>query len=200
MATIAATTGCLKKVLLRGILKSKGGVTMENKNTIAALRQKHGLTQDELAAKLYVTRQAVSRWENGETSPSAETLMELSKLFGVSINTLLGTPGEWCDEAPVSENELIARLIKEFNALGIADMHEVTELHKLPGDYINLESRLPNGEMGRILDDNKMYYGNQICRPGSSRCYGLAADEHQLAVFEYGDNGSDSVLVVWKRL
>ena len=173
---------------------------MNDQNPIRALRLLKGLSQDEVAEKVYVTRQAVSRWENGETSPSAETLMELSKLFGVSINTLLGTPGEWCDEVPVPEDVLIARLIKEFNALGIADMHEVTELHKLPGDYINLESRLPNGEMGRILDDNKMYYGNQICRPGSSRCYGLAADEHQLAVFEYGDNGSDSVIVVWKRL
>ena len=39
-----------------------------------------------------------------------------------------------------------------------------------------------------------------LFQKGSSRCYGLAADEHQLAVFEYGDNGSDSVLMVWKRL
>ncbi|MBR4887915.1 MAG: helix-turn-helix transcriptional regulator [Clostridia bacterium] len=173
---------------------------MEIKNAIAALRQKHGLTQDELAEKLFVTRQAVSRWETDETTPSADTLMELSKLFGVSINALLGTPGEWCDETPVPEDVLVARLIREFNSLGIEDMHEVAELHKLPGDYINLESRLPNGQIARILDDSKMYYGNQICRPGSDRCYGLAADETQLAVFEYGNNGSDSVLVVWKRL
>ena len=173
---------------------------MEGKNIIQMLRQKRGMTQDDLAQKLYVTRQAVSRWETGETSPSADTLMELSKLFGVSINTLLGTPGAWCSETPLPEDVLVARLIREFNALGIEDMHEVTELHKLKGDYINLETRLPNGETARILEDDKMYYGNQICRPGSSRCYGLAADEHQLAVFEYGDNGSDSVLVVWKRL
>ena len=50
------------------------------------------MSQDELAEKVYVTRQAVSRWENGETTPNTETLKRLSKLFDVSINTLLGSP------------------------------------------------------------------------------------------------------------
>ena len=44
--------------------------------------------------KVYVTRQAVSRWENGETVPNTETLKLLSGFFGVSINTLLGSPRE----------------------------------------------------------------------------------------------------------
>ena len=61
---------------------------------ILELRTKHGLSQDELAGKVFVTRQAVSRWETGETTPNIETLKLLSKLFGVSINTLLGSPRE----------------------------------------------------------------------------------------------------------
>ncbi|MBO5366152.1 MAG: helix-turn-helix domain-containing protein, partial [Peptococcaceae bacterium] len=65
---------------------------METKDVILELRTKHGLSQDELAEKLYVTRQAVSRWENGETVPNTETLKLLSKLFDISINTLLGSP------------------------------------------------------------------------------------------------------------
>lgn len=65
---------------------------METKNIIFELRTNNGLSQDELAEKLYVTRQAVSRWENGETVPGTETLKLLSKLFDVSINTLLGSP------------------------------------------------------------------------------------------------------------
>ena len=65
---------------------------METKNVLLALRTEKGLSQDELAEKLFVTRQAVSRWENGETTPNVETLKLLSKFFGVSINTLLGTP------------------------------------------------------------------------------------------------------------
>ncbi|MBR3786645.1 MAG: helix-turn-helix domain-containing protein [Firmicutes bacterium] len=65
---------------------------METKDIILELRTKAGLSQDELAEKVFVTRQAVSRWENGETTPNTETLKLLSKLFDVSINTLLGSP------------------------------------------------------------------------------------------------------------
>ena len=55
-------------------------------------RNKAGLSQMELANQLGVSRQAVSRWETGETVPNTETLKLLSALFDVSINTLLGTP------------------------------------------------------------------------------------------------------------
>ena len=65
---------------------------METKQIIAELRAKNGMSQDELAGKVFVTRQAVSRWETGETTPNPETLKLLSALFGVSINTLLGSP------------------------------------------------------------------------------------------------------------
>lgn len=65
---------------------------METKNVIFELRTKMGLSQEELAEKVFVTRQAVSRWETGDTVPNTETLKLLSKLFDVSINTLLGSP------------------------------------------------------------------------------------------------------------
>ena len=65
---------------------------MESKDIIAELRSQKGFSQDELAEKVFVTRQAVSRWENGETVPNTETLKLLSKVFDVSINTLLGSP------------------------------------------------------------------------------------------------------------
>ena len=65
---------------------------METKEILYDLRTKHGLSQDELAEKLFVTRQAVSRWENGETVPNTDTLKLLSGLYNVSINTLLGAP------------------------------------------------------------------------------------------------------------
>ena len=65
---------------------------MSTQEVIYGLRTKNGLSQDELAEKVFVTRQAVSRWENGETVPNTETLKLLSNLFGVSINTLLGSP------------------------------------------------------------------------------------------------------------
>ncbi|MBE6993100.1 MAG: helix-turn-helix domain-containing protein [Ruminococcaceae bacterium] len=65
---------------------------METKDVILQLRTQKGLSQDELAEKIFVTRQAVSRWETGETVPNTETLKLLSNYFNVSINTLLGSP------------------------------------------------------------------------------------------------------------
>lgn len=67
---------------------------MEIKDILFELRTKNGFSQEELAEKVYISRQAVSRWENGETIPNVETLKLLSKLFNVSINTLLGSPRE----------------------------------------------------------------------------------------------------------
>ena len=65
---------------------------MNTKDVLYELRTKNGLSQDEQAQKVFVTRKAVSRWETGETVPNTETLKLLSNLFGVSINTLLGSP------------------------------------------------------------------------------------------------------------
>ena len=65
---------------------------MTTKDVLLELRTKKGLSQDALAEKIFVTRQAVSRWENGETIPNTETLKLLSAFFDVSINTLLGSP------------------------------------------------------------------------------------------------------------
>ena len=65
---------------------------METKDILLQLRTEKGLSQEELAGRVFVTRQAVSRWENGETTPGTETLKLLSKEFDVSINTLLGVP------------------------------------------------------------------------------------------------------------
>ena len=65
---------------------------METKDILRSLREKNNLTQDQMAERLMVTRQAVSRWENGDTQPNTDTLRILSKEFNVSINTLLGSP------------------------------------------------------------------------------------------------------------
>ena len=65
---------------------------MKTKDILLELRTKHDLSQEGLAEKVFVTRQAVSRWETGETVPGTETLKLLSKLYDVSINTLLGSP------------------------------------------------------------------------------------------------------------
>ena len=65
---------------------------METKDVLKQIRAKNHLTQDEMAEKLAVTRQAVSRWENGDSTPNPETLKQISRDFDVSVNTLLGSP------------------------------------------------------------------------------------------------------------
>ena len=85
---------------------------METKNIILELRTKKGMSQDELAQKIMVTRQAVSRWENGETVPNTDTLKLLSKEFDVSINTLLGEPRKLicqCCGMPLEDDGIIGR-------------------------------------------------------------------------------------------
>ncbi len=67
---------------------------MEVKDVLFRLRTEKRISQEELAKELLVTRQAVSRWENGDTIPNTETLKLLSKFYDVSINTLLGSPRE----------------------------------------------------------------------------------------------------------
>ena len=54
---------------------------MDTKQVILELRTQKGMSQDELAEKVFVSRQAVSRWENGETVPNTETLKLLSEVF-----------------------------------------------------------------------------------------------------------------------
>lgn len=66
---------------------------METKTIINQLRTKMGMSQEEVAEKVFVTRQAVSRWENGDTVPNTDTLKLLSELFGVSVDELLGLTG-----------------------------------------------------------------------------------------------------------
>ena len=91
---------------------------METKDIIAQLRTKNGMSQAELAEKVFVTRQAVSRWETGETQPNTETLKLLSRLFDVSINTLLGSPRQLicqCCGMPLDDSTTSRDTVGSFN-------------------------------------------------------------------------------------
>lgn len=94
-------------------------MTIENANRLAELRRAHGLSQEELAEKLGVSRQAVSKWERAESSPDTDNLIALAQLYGVTLDVLLGLqlppaipekplPGETEYEAPAEEEEDIA--------------------------------------------------------------------------------------------
>ena len=85
---------------------------MQTAEILKSIREKNKLTQDQMADRVMVSRQAVSRWENGETQPNTDTLKILSKEFSVSINTLLGSPRQLicqCCGMPLNEDDVISR-------------------------------------------------------------------------------------------
>ena len=92
-----------------------------------------------------------------------------------------------------------AQMIDDFNALNIPDMPEVKELVPLCGSYVNLEYLLPSEQKAKLLDENKIYLGYQLERQNGDRCYGIVADSSHLLVCEYGCNGSDPEIVVFKK-
>lgn len=59
---------------------------------LVRLRRDQSWTQDELAEKLHISRQAISKWETGASIPSLEVLIELSKLYKVTINEIVDPP------------------------------------------------------------------------------------------------------------
>lgn len=91
---------------------------METKDILFKLRTEKGLSQEELAGTLFVTWQAVSRWESGDTIPNTETLKRLSQLFDVSINTLLGMPRQLicqCCGMPLDDSTMSREPDGSFN-------------------------------------------------------------------------------------
>lgn len=81
---------------------------------IAALRREKGFTQDELAEKLGVTPQAVSKWENDQTCPDISLLPQLAKILGISVDELLS--GEKKEDSPA------VRMVPESERKSIDDM------------------------------------------------------------------------------
>lgn len=92
-STVAATMKQTRKT------ERMDTMNIEIANRLVQLRKQHGLSQEELAARLGLSRQAVSKWERAEASPDTDNLILLSRVYGVSIDELLRT------EDPVPEPE-----------------------------------------------------------------------------------------------
>ena len=90
------------------------------------------------------------------------------------------------------------RLIDEINAFGIEGL-AVEDLNLLTGSFVNLPYPLANGSTVQFLKDKDIYLGNQVERKDSDRCYGIVANEEFILICEYGCNGSDPEIVLYKR-
>ena len=83
---------------------------MEFNEKLVELRKSKGLTQEELAEKLYVSRTAISKWESGRGYPNIDSLKEISKFFSVSIDDLIGSE-EIAVAAEKEKKELVSKYI-----------------------------------------------------------------------------------------
>ena len=106
----------------------------------------------------------------------------------------------YCGKGKTAFCEFKAKLIAAFNALGIEDMEQVTDLNALHSAFVNLEYTLPGGQAVKFWDDDKIILGNQLHKRDSDRCYGIAADEKYLLVCEYGCQGADAEIIVFKKI
>ena len=79
---------------------------MNEKNTLRRLREQRGLTKEEAAAELGVSRQSVSQWESGKTFPSTKRLVALSRLYGVPLEEMTQTDTADADHTSPSEPEM----------------------------------------------------------------------------------------------
>ena len=82
------------------------------KDNIRSIRKSKGLSQEELAIKLNVVRQTVSKWEQGLSVPDAEMLITLSEVFNTPVSTLLG---EKVSESKVDDLKAISEKLEIIN-------------------------------------------------------------------------------------
>ena len=87
-------------------------------NKILTLRKKNNITQEELAEQLNVTRQTISKWELGETSPDIKQAKELSKIFKVSLDELVDNDIKDLLVERVSNTEKLAGMIIKIMKVG----------------------------------------------------------------------------------
>lgn len=88
------------------------GGSMKFEERIQLIRKEHGLSQEELAEKLGISRQAVAKWEAGLTYPDVDNLITLSSMFKISIDSLLKTEEDDCSVNPVKSQKPV-KIIKE---------------------------------------------------------------------------------------
>ena len=110
---------------------------MKLNDKIYRLRKQSGMSQEEAADKLNISRQALSRWENGTAQPAANNIIEISKLFGVTTDYLLNDDYQSDDDIPavvevkksnqiLRKNLILIAIIAQASALNIA-IQPVTE-------------------------------------------------------------------------
>ena len=95
------------------------------------------------------------------------------------------------------------QLIDEINQLNVPGMPKINALNPLNGVFVNIDYPLPNGKNMPLLDDNEVYLGNQVesefNNEETNRTFGVVANMNFILVSEFGRNGDNPELVIYKR-
>ena len=110
---------------------------------IAQLRRKNGWSQEELADKMGVSRQAVSKWESNQTTPDLERILRLSSLFGVTIDYLLKDGAEPEIPRPEAEEDTHIRLISLADAADYLSLRERASVQIASGTFLCILAFMP---------------------------------------------------------
>lgn len=123
-------------------------MTLETANRLYELRKKNNLSQEELAEKLGVSRQAVSKWERSEASPDTDNLIGLAKIYGLSLDELIyGKKEEKKEEAQEEPKDETKEEKNEGEKLFV-DIDDGEEKVKISPEGIFVESK--DGEKVRV--------------------------------------------------
>ena len=115
-------------------------MTLETAARLTQLRKERGLSQEELAEKLHVSRQAVSKWERAESSPDTDNLIALGQLYGVTLDELIH--GGQAEAAPIPE------------APAVVEAAPAAE-EPVPQEPIDPDNPLPNGSYYEHIAEKK---------------------------------------------
>ncbi len=183
---------------------------MLNEN-IRTIRKNKGFTQEELAIRLHVTRQTISKWEKGLSVPDAALLSDMAEIFEVSVSELLGEkPVESHDQDAIIEqlsriNEQMAirnrranRTIRIVACLLLALIIVVATVivmniaprntHILLSDHIgNLTYTMPDESFTHDNDDIGVTIGDDGKERISAKSYKCIDDMTEITIWEYGD-------------
>lgn len=128
-------------------------MAMEFSEKLRELRKQSGMTQEQLAERLYVSRTAVSKWESGRGYPALDTLQQVAKVFSVTVDALLG--GE--EMITVAKADATERVKKsELRFFGIVDIFILTFLFipffsQIDGDRILSVPLIADGDLERWI-------------------------------------------------
>lgn len=123
---------------------------------IAECRKKSGLSQEELAERLFVTRQAISKWENGTSVPSIDTLCEISKMFKISFEEILGLFDK--EVLEIDENDIFRGHDRSFIVSKIVSGEIKVNIHEVfyqmsPAERMYILKNVKEGKLKTRMDE-----------------------------------------------